>query len=186
MIEEVAAIAMKFDGFPYWKYFPTPDAVARDIRKTVTTIEDLLAELDKTLCNYMDPATEGLIFPPLATLAAAQAALTALRAELRPRLDALTAMGSRSSRNAVKAHIEYWNELTRLWLKHVPNAAGRRFWRRPYQIFDRELVADLSERDNGGGEAESLCRSRFIANGNVRRAPVCVRYFLRATLCSIN
>ena len=109
--------------------------MARDIRKTVTTIEDLLAELDKTLCNYMDPATEGLIFPPLATLAAAQAALTALRAELRPRLDALTAMGSRSSRNAVKAHIEYSNELTRLWLKHVPNAAGRRFWRRHLRRF---------------------------------------------------
>ena len=143
---ELSLIALKFSGVPYWKWFPTPHEAARDMRKTAAMIEDLVARLDAP-CNHIDPATGWPMFPPLATQSAAQAALIALRADLQPRLDKLTAMGSGSRRNAVKVHIECLTALTRLWLAKVPNAASRPHRRKHLLRFLHACLEPLFPKD---------------------------------------
>jgi hypothetical protein len=131
LVGELQGIVLKFSGVPYWKFAPTPREVAGDMRETIAMIEALLERLDRRAgLNYLDPPTFDLLFPPLATLGAAEAALTALRAELQPRLDELTARtrgrGSGPSRNAISVHAEYWRELTQLWGEVTAHAASRR------------------------------------------------------------
>jgi hypothetical protein len=131
---ELFKIVFKFEGFPFWKYSPTPREVAGEIQETVTMMETLLAKLDygPLHYNYIDPLAyrdqvwPEQLFPPLKTLSAVLPALALLRDELQPRIDKLMAMGAGGSRNASKVHREYWTALTQLWWKATAHKADQR------------------------------------------------------------
>jgi hypothetical protein len=92
------------------------------LRRELTTLTEALAILDEAKGEGYLGVTDELRAAAHGTL---HAELTDLIARLHARLDMLT-MPSRSSTNARKMHVEYWRELTRLWLALTANAERRR------------------------------------------------------------
>ena len=90
----------------------TPRQEAAEIQEILNKLEAARAALNSRLLDFI-PQTAAV--GPKPQTAVAREALTVIIDRAKRLVDKLTAQGSRSSENARKTHIEYWDALALLW-----------------------------------------------------------------------
>jgi hypothetical protein len=90
----------------------TPRQEAAEIQGILNKLEAARAALNSRLLDFIPQKTA---VGPEPQTAVAREALTVIIDKAKRKVDRLTAEGSRSSENARKTHIEYWDALALLW-----------------------------------------------------------------------
>jgi len=106
LLEQLQELAADHRGLAAYRkqgHSLTPLQEAGKIQEKLKKLESARAALDSRLLVFI-PETD-----------VAREALTVVIAKAKRKVDRLTAEGSRSSENARKTHIEYWDALALLW-----------------------------------------------------------------------
>jgi len=111
-LQELAADYRGLAGYRKQGDSLTPRQEAAEIQEILNKLEAARAALNSRLLDFI-PQTAAV--GPKPQTAVAREALTVIIDRAKRLVDKLTAQGSRSSENARKTHIEYWDALALLW-----------------------------------------------------------------------